>query len=38
LQLKQACLIGGNLHKILMITVIYKLNAFSDELGSLESE
>jgi hypothetical protein len=38
LQLKQACLIGGNLHKILMITVIYKLNVFTDELRSLKSE
>lgn len=33
LQLKQACLIGGNLHKILMIALIYKLNVFTDEPG-----
>jgi hypothetical protein len=26
LQLKQACLIGGNIHKILMNTVTYKWN------------
>jgi hypothetical protein len=38
LHLKQACLFKENLHKILIITVIYKLNVFTDELGSLDPE
>jgi hypothetical protein len=38
LHLKQVCLIRENLHKILIITVIYKFNVFTDEPGSLDSE
>jgi len=38
MHLKQACLIRENLHKILIITVIYKLNVFTDEPGSLDPE
>jgi len=38
LHLKQAYLIRENFHKILIITVIYKLNVFTDETGIFDPE
>ena len=38
MHLKKACLIREHLHKVLIIAVIYKLNVFTDEPGSLDPE
>jgi len=38
MHLKKACLIREHLHKILIVSAIYKLNVFTDEPGSLDPE